>query len=109
MQTQSLRVFHHPMPRRDDHHDYRLRVRGTIYVWGSANMAPITFPNPMLLYIHNDLFGEQITVGTQTSGGPLQPLGTLDPGELVTIPLQGYSGVYATCSLESNVRCTVRP
>ncbi len=109
MSTQSLRVVHQQTPRRDDHHEYRLRVRGTIYVWGSVDMSPITFPRPMLLYIHNDLFGEQITVGTQTSGGPLMPLGTLNPGELVTLPLQGYSGIYASCDLESNVRCTVRP
>jgi hypothetical protein len=109
MNTQSLRVFHHHMPRRDEHHDYRLRVRGTIYLWGSANMSPINFPTPMLLYIHNDLFGEQITVGTQTGTGPLLPLGKLNPGELVTIPLQGYSGIYACCAFESNVRCTVRP
>jgi hypothetical protein len=121
MNTQSLRAFHHPVPRRDDHHDYSLRVRGTInpiYLWGSGEMSPMTFPNPMLLYIHNDLFGVKITVGTQTNtvssggtvaAGPLIPLGQLDPGQLLTIPLQGYSGVYATCAFESNVRCTVRP
>lgn len=118
MNTQSLRVYHQPMPRRgDDHYDYRLRVRGTIYLWGSAEMSPITFPKPMLLYIHNDLFGEQIIIGTQANtassgsvvAGPLEPMGKLEPGQLLTIPLQGYSGVYATCALKSNVRCAVRP
>ena len=73
----------------------------------------ITFLNPLILHIRNDVFGEPITFGTQVvSGTPGQPtqtqMGMLQPGECVSIPLQDYSGVYATCDVESTVYCLIR-
>jgi hypothetical protein len=95
---------------------YKVRVRPSApfqCLWGSAGLLQdITFPNPPILHIRNDLFGEPVTFGTQAvsgSGQPTQtPLGTLQPGECVSISLQGYSGVYATCKVESTVYCLIK-
>jgi hypothetical protein len=63
-----------------------VRVRGTIYLWGSAGvMKDITFSKPVLLHICNDLFGEVVTFGTQVAAGTQTTLGTLQPGECVSI------------------------
>ena len=98
--------------RRDRHsewHEFRRRVRGTIYLWGSSGLTQdASFSRAPVLHIHNDLFGEQITVGTQTSGGPKTALGTIDPGECLSVSIQNISGIYATCTLESNVICRLR-
>jgi hypothetical protein len=92
---------------------YELRVRGTttpIYLWGSAGVKPnnITFDKPLLLHIRNDVFGEVITFGTQIASGTQTTMGTLLPGECVSIPLQDISGVFATCELESTVACLIK-
>jgi hypothetical protein len=98
---------------------YKVRVRGTVprapYLWGSAGItaANITFPRPLVLHIHNDLFGDFVTFGTQAASGGQTTIGTLAPGECVSIPLQetsgaGISGVFATCPTESMVTCLVR-
>ena len=95
--------------RNSEWHEFRRRVRGTIYLWGSSGLTQdVNFTRAPVLHIHNDLFGEQITVGTQQSGGPMTALGTIDPGECLSISIQNISGVYATCTLESNVHCRLR-
>jgi len=88
---------------------YELRVRGTMFLWGSAGLKEnLSFDKPLLLHVRNDVFGEVIKLGTQVASGTQTPLGSLQPGECVSIPLQGISGVYASCELESKVACLVR-
>jgi len=94
---------------------YAVRVRGslptspdTTYLWGSAGITKdITFSKPLLLHIRNDAFGEPVTFGTVASGAQTKE-GILRPGECVSIPVQGMSGVYATCELESTVICLIK-
>jgi hypothetical protein len=92
--------------------NYEVRVRGTstpAYLWGSAGVnGNITFDKPLLLHIRNDIFGETITFGTQKASGIKTTIGTLQPGECVSIPVQDVSGVFATCALESNVTCLIK-
>jgi hypothetical protein len=91
------------------HPSYEVRVRGTMYLWGSAGVTQnISFDKPILLHIRNDLFGEVVTFGTQLAGGTQTMIGTLQPGECVSIPLQDISGVFATCTLESKVCCLIK-
>ncbi len=91
------------------HPSYEVRARGTMYLWGSAGLAHnIKFDSPLLLHIRNSLFGEVITFGTQKSNGTQTTLGTLQPGECVSIPLQDIVGVFATCTLESGVCCLIK-
>ncbi|MDD5269413.1 MAG: hypothetical protein PHO08_20250 [Methylococcales bacterium] len=88
---------------------YEIKVRGTMFLWGSEGITKdITFDKPLLLHIHNDLFGEVITFGTQNASGTKETFGTLKPGECVSIPLQGISGVFASCSQESIVCCLIK-
>lgn len=106
----------------NESHDfhYKVRVRPTTppappqCLWGSAGLVQdITFPKPLILHISNDRFGEPVTLGTQVvSGPPPSPptqttIGTLQPGECVSLPIQGYSGVFATCAVESTVYCLI--
>jgi hypothetical protein len=88
---------------------YEIRVRGTMYLWGSAGVSKnLKFDKPLLLHIRNDVFGEVVTVGTQVASGTQTTLGTLQPGECVSIPVQDISGVFASCTLESVVGCVIR-
>src|SRR3954451_17581254 len=88
---------------------YEIKVRGTMNLWGSAGITKnIVFESPLLLHIHNDLFGEVITLGTQTASGTKETIGTLNPGEFVTIPLNEISGVFASCEQESIVCCLIK-
>jgi len=88
---------------------YEVRVRGTMYLWGSAGVTEnITFDKPLLLHIRNDAFGEVVTFGTQVASGTQKTIGTLQPGECVSIPVQQISGVFATCALESIVGCLIK-
>jgi hypothetical protein len=87
---------------------YNVRVRDkTIYLWGSAGIKDMPFSKPLLLHIRNDLFGEPVTVSTQASG-TRTTVGTLQPGECVSIPIQDMSGVFATCKGESTVSCRIK-
>src|SRR5271165_6149475 len=87
---------------------YTVRVRATMYLWGSAGVTKdITFEKPLLLHIRNDVFGEPIMFGTKVAGAQTI-LGNLLPGECVSIPMQGVSGVFATCALESTVDCVIK-
>jgi len=91
------------------HPSYEIRVRqDPIYLWGSAGITQ-DFSQPLTLHIRNDLFGQQISLATKVASGVQTPIGTLQPGECVSIPLQGLSGVSATCAqYESVVACLVR-
>lgn len=87
---------------------YEIRVRGTAYLWGSAGITKNqTFGKPLALHIRNDVFGVTITLGTESSGTKTA-IGTLEPGECLSIAVQDMSGVYATCDLESNVACLIK-
>ena len=94
------------------HPSYEVRVRGEVppsYLWGSSGITQnIKFVKPILLHIRNDLFGEVVTFGTQVAAGTQRTIGTLQPGECVSIPLQDLSGVFATCVFESKVCCLIR-
>jgi hypothetical protein len=91
------------------HPSYEVKVRGTMYLWGSAGVTRnIKFDKPILLHIRNDLFGEVVTFGTQVASGTQTTIGTLQPGECVSIPVQDISSVFATCALESNVCCLIK-
>ena len=92
---------------------YEIKVRGTpdkpMHLWGSAGITKdITFDKPLLLHIHNDLFGEVITLGRQKAAGTPEIIGTLKPGEFVSIPLNDLSGVFASCDHESIVCCLIK-
>src|SRR5579872_3857215 len=84
---------------------------GISFLWGSPNIPnPITFEKPLILHIRNDIFGEDVTLGTLagllTTGTQTQ-IGVLQPGECVSIQVSNISGVFATCAagLESLVSC----
>lgn len=91
---------------------YEVRVRGTkepTYLWGSAGITKdLKFDKPLLLHIRNDVFGEIVTVGTQVASGTRTNIGTLQPGECVSISVQSMSGVFATCKQESVVGCLIK-
>jgi hypothetical protein len=88
---------------------YKVRVRTTMYLWGSAGISQnLNFAQPLVLHVYNDVHGEVVNIGTQVAGGAQTALGSLQPGEAVSIQMQGISGVYATCALESNVSCLIR-
>lgn len=104
-QSASMSAFQHRA-----HASYEVRVRGTMFLWGSAGITVnAAFDKPLLLHLRNNVFGEIITVGTQVAGGAQTTLGTLQPGECISIPIQHISGVFAKCALESNVDCLIHP
>jgi hypothetical protein len=88
---------------------YEVRVRGTMYLLGSAGITEnITFDKPLLLHVRNDVLGDAVTLGTQVAAGATTTMGTLEPGQCVSIPVQSISGVFATCATESVVACLIR-
>lgn len=94
---------------RRTHASYEVRVRGTMYLWGSAGITQNpAFDKPLVLHIRNNVFGEVLTVGTAVSGVTNPPFGQLQPGESFSIPIQNISGVFATCALETNVDCLIQ-
>ena len=90
--------------------EYKVRVRGSVYLWGSAGVTTnANYPQAPILHIRNDKFGEVISFGTQVDGGGIQTaIGALQPGESYSIPIQGITGVFATCASESTVYCVIR-
>jgi hypothetical protein len=108
MQTSPLMALYD----RESHPSYEIRVRGTkelTFLWGSNGITKdLTFDKPLVLHIRNDLMGEVISLGTQVASKTKKNLGTLQPGECVSIPVQAISGVFATCKLESVVACLIR-
>jgi hypothetical protein len=88
---------------------YERRVRGTVFLWGSAGITKnLSFGRPLVLHLRNDVFGAPIEVGTAVGSGAHTPLGTLEPGECLSVPVQDISGVYASCDLESTVACLIK-
>jgi len=80
-----------------------------MHLWGSAGITKdLAFVTPLLLHIHNDLFGDVITIGTEAASGAKETIGTLQPGECVSIPLQNMSGVFASCATKSTVCCFLK-
>jgi hypothetical protein len=87
---------------------YRLRVRSAkIFLWGSAGVSDQSFNPQLILHIRNDMFGVEIHIGTQTAAGGSTPIGTLEPGECLSLPINHICGVYATCTQESIVSCRI--
>jgi hypothetical protein len=81
--------------------DFQVRVRGKTYLWGSAGNKDNLASGPPTLYLtfRTERHGEQVTyvrevLDNQGHLTPSQP-GTLEPGEAVTIVLNGASGVSA--------------
>jgi hypothetical protein len=87
-------------------YSYEVKVRDRVWLWGSAGIR-VNLNWPVLLTIRNNLFGEAIQIGTQRGGVDAQQIGSLQPGESYTIPLVGLSGVFATCSTDTSVACTI--
>jgi hypothetical protein len=81
------------------------KVRTKAYLWGSGGVAT-DLSIPLLLVIHNDLWGDAVSLGSDDSTGAVS-LGTLQPGECWTIPLFGLRGVHATCDSDSTVSCMI--
>ncbi len=94
--------------------EYKVRVRGTLYLWGSAGVKVNALAtSALVLHVRNDKDGEIIAFGTQAGGaaGAQTTFGTLQPGECYSIPIQKISGVFASCDpgLESTVYCVITP
>jgi hypothetical protein len=83
---------------------YHARVRGTLYLWGSAGIS-VNMATPLLLHIRNDVHGEVVTFGTESVDGSHNTIGKLQPGECYSILLQNVRGVFAECDTESRVAC----
>lgn len=80
-----------------------------MFLWGSAGLTvDMRFDKPLLLHVRNNVFGEVATVGTQVAAGAQRVLGTIQPGECVSIPIQNITGVFATCPLETTVDCLIQ-
>lgn len=89
-------------------HAYSARVRGVTYLWGSAGISTnLSFENAQVLFIANDPAGEAVKIGTRVATGATTELGTLQPGERVTVPINDISGIYADCMSESLVHCVM--
>jgi hypothetical protein len=88
-------------------YSYDVKVRGTMFLWGSEDIT-VNLGWPLLLVIRNDVQGDPVTFGTETTTtDSRKTFGILQPGECYTIPLLGLRGVFATCEVDSNVTCTI--
>jgi hypothetical protein len=87
---------------------YRIRIRGTAYLWGSAGIEQdMTFPASLLLHVRNDLYGQPVTLSTQVADGTQTTIGTLQAGEIFSIPIQGISGIVGQSKQGSTVECWI--
>jgi hypothetical protein len=87
---------------------YSVKVRGTRYLWGSAGLTKnVTFGKPFILHVANDLAGQPVTIGTRVAAGTNTDLGTIQPGECLSVSVDAISGVYAECTLDSVVHCLI--
>jgi hypothetical protein len=87
-------------------YSYEVKIRDRVWLWGSAGIK-VNLDWPALLTIRNNLFGEAVQIGTQKAGVDAQKIGSLQPGECYTIPLDGLSGVFASCPTDTSVACTI--
>ena len=60
-----------------------------------------------ILHVANDLAGEPVTIGTSVAAGTKTKLGTILPGECLSVPVNNISGVYAESTLDSVVHCLI--
>lgn len=87
---------------------YSVKVRGLRYLWGSAGLTTnLTFKKAFILHIANDLAGEPVTIGTSIAAGTKTKLGTIKPGECLSVPVNDISGVYAESTLDTIVHCLI--
>jgi hypothetical protein len=88
---------------------YNLRIRAGkhVYLWGSAGFDDIKFSAPLILHIRNELFGHPVTLATKKKSGAHTKLGTLEPGECVSIPINDVCGLFATSTDEATVNCRI--
>lgn len=87
---------------------YSLNVRGTRYLWGSDGLTrDLTFGKDFILHVVNDLGGSPVMLGTRVASGTITTLGTLQPGECVSIPINNISGVYAECVNDTLLHCSI--
>ena len=87
---------------------YSVKVRGTRFLWGSAGITTnLAFGKPFILHIANDQAGAPVTIGTRVAAGTQTDLGTIAPGECLSVPVGGISGVYAKCANDSLVHCLI--
>lgn len=87
---------------------YSIKVRGTRFLWGSAGLTTnLAFGKPFILHVANDVAGQPVTIGTRVAAGTQTDLGTIQPGECLSVPVANISGVYAECALDSLVHCLI--
>jgi len=101
-------AFH---PSTEEHHvtSYRVKVRPTTtYLWGNAAIGQSP-SSPLFLTLRVDEIGDPITFGTVDLQPPRTPMpvGTLNPGEVYTVPLTSLVAVYATPANHTWVTCVV--
>jgi len=100
--TEIFESFNHPR--------YEVRVRDKAFLWGSDGITKdIVFEKALILHMRNDIHGETLTFGTQVASGMKTTLGTIQPGQCVSIPIQKIIAVFATCTAETIVGCIVNP
>jgi hypothetical protein len=89
---------------------YRLRVRGSAFLWGSAGIAhDIVFDKPLILHVRNDPTGDPLKLETVAASGTRHAIGTLGPGECVSLSIQKITGIAASCKGETMVGCIIQP
>jgi hypothetical protein len=87
---------------------YEIRVRGTMYLWGSAGIQKdLSFSKPLILHVRNEIHGEAVSLELRTAKGGATPLGSLGAGEVVSLQIQSISGVAATCAAETTISCVI--
>jgi hypothetical protein len=89
-------------------HAFTVKVRGLKYLWGSSGIArDLQFEEALVLHIANDQAGTPIDIGTRVAAGIKTGLGTIQPGETVSVSVNNISGVYAECAADSVVHCCI--
>ena len=87
-------------------YNYIVKVRGKTYIWGSSDLK-IGLKLPLILAIQNDALGDPVEVTSEkTTGNPLV-LGTIQPGQCWTLPLEGLRGVSVTCPTDTTLACSI--
>jgi hypothetical protein len=87
---------------------YTVKVRGLKYLWGSSGLTQeLQFENAFILHIANDQAGKPVTVGTRAAAGTKTNLGTIEPGEIISVSVNNITGVYAECATDSVVHCFI--
>jgi len=89
----------------------KVKRKVTTYLWGGDGIdthADHLIDVPVLLNVRVDDIGEQITLGYKLAGSSsLHTYGTLQPGEMFTVPLQGLTTVQADCEFDTFVDCYI--